>query len=84
MPEQLVRAPAVGTFVANHPVTRKPLAARGAQVKRGDVVALLECAGFLREVIAAADGVVCDVLAADATLVEYGQPLLTLNIEVVE
>jgi acetyl-CoA carboxylase biotin carboxyl carrier protein len=80
-PEHIVRAPAVGTFVVYHPVTREPFAARGSRVNRGDVIALLECAGFLREVTADADGIVRDVLANDATLVEYGQPLLTLNIE---
>jgi biotin carboxyl carrier protein len=82
--EHIVRAPAVGTFVVNYPMTSVPLAARGAQVKRGDVVALIACAGFLREVIVDVDGFVRDVLARDATLVEYGQSLLAINIKVSE
>jgi biotin carboxyl carrier protein len=80
----IVRSPAVGIFVGHHPATREPFVARGARLKRGDVIALIECAGFLREVTTDANGIVSDVLGSDAALVEYGQPLLILNIEVSE
>lgn len=83
-PRHIVRAAAVGTLVAHHPVTREPFTARGARVKHGDVIALIEYAGFLREVIAHADGIVRDVLANDASLIEFGQPLVAIDIEVQE
>jgi biotin carboxyl carrier protein len=78
--ERVVRAPTVGRFVVDHPTTREPFMARGTPARRGDVIAMIECGGFLRAVVAEVEGVVRDVLADDGTLVEFGQPLFAIEV----
>jgi len=73
-----VSAPLVGVFRANARPGGKPLVP-GDVVREGQVIAAIEALNVWNEVEAAVAGRVREVIAADGTPVEYGQPLLIIE-----
>jgi len=78
--EHFVCAPAVGRFVAHHPTTREAFVDCGCVVRKGNVLGMIRCGSFLREVTADVEGRVRDVLANDRSLVGFGQKLFAVEV----
>lgn len=74
-----VKAPLVGTFYASPAPDAEPFVKVGDTVKKGDVIGIIEAMKLMNEVRAGESGVVTEILARDGGMVEYGQPLLTLE-----
>ena len=74
-----VTSPLVGTaYLA--PAQDKPnFVSVGAEVKKGDVVCIVESMKMLNDITATCDGTVMKVCVANGELVEYGQPLVLIK-----
>lgn len=73
-------SPAVGTFIAEHPLTGQPLVKVGSQVNRGELVGLISYGNFIRAVEAAETGRVSNVLVESGVTVGFGQKLFEIEL----
>jgi acetyl-CoA carboxylase biotin carboxyl carrier protein len=74
-----IRAPMVGTFYRAPKPGEPPFAEVGDVVAAGDKVGLVEVMKLFTELSTEVAGKVARVDAEDATLVEYGQPLIWIE-----
>lgn len=74
-----ITAPLVGTFYISPAPGEKPFVEKGQQVKKGDVVGIIEAMKLMNEITATEDGVVETIEVEDGSLVEYGQVLIRLS-----
>lgn len=74
-----ITAPLVGTFYLAASPDADPFVKVGDRVNKGDVVCIIEAMKLMNEVKAPQDGIVKEILAEDAGMVEYGQVLITLE-----
>ena len=74
-----IDAPIVGVFYAASAPGKAPYVSAGKQVKKGDVVCIIEAMKCMNEIQAEEDGEIVEVLVKDGELVEYGQPLFKIN-----
>ena len=74
-----INAPIVGVFYAAPSPTADPYVSVGKRVKKGDVVCIIEAMKCMNEIQAEEDGEITAVLAANGELVEYGQPLFSIQ-----
>ncbi|MDD2954790.1 MAG: acetyl-CoA carboxylase biotin carboxyl carrier protein [Oscillospiraceae bacterium] len=74
----VVTAPIVGTFYSSAAPDKPPLAPVGKQVKKGDVLFIIESMKLMNEVLAEKDGQVAEVLVENGSPVEFGQPVLRM------
>ncbi|MBQ8278951.1 MAG: acetyl-CoA carboxylase biotin carboxyl carrier protein [Roseburia sp.] len=77
--QKVITAPLVGTFYRAPGPDEKPFIEVGQQVKKGDVVAIVEAMKVMNEIVATEDGVVTSIEAEDESLVEYGEVLIRLS-----
>lgn len=73
-----VKAPMVGVFYAAPSPDAEPYVRRGDQVKKGDVLCIIEAMKLLNEIVAENDGEVADVCAQNGQVVEFSQTLFKL------
>jgi biotin carboxyl carrier protein len=78
--EVYVHSPAVGTFIAEHPITGQPLAKVGTPVNRGELVGLISYGSFIRAVEAAEAGIISNVLVESGVAVCFGQKLFEIEL----
>ena len=74
-----INAPIVGVFYAAPSPTAEPYVSVGKKVKKGDVVCIIEAMKCMNEIQAEEDGEITAVLATNGELVEYGQPLFSIQ-----
>jgi acetyl-CoA carboxylase biotin carboxyl carrier protein len=74
-----VLAPLLGTFYRAPKPGAAPFVSQGASVEADTVIGIIEVMKLMNAVRAGARGNVTEILAADGTLVEYGQPLLRIR-----
>ncbi|ONH37041.1 biotin/lipoyl-containing protein [Protofrankia sp. BMG5.30] len=74
----ILRAATVGVFYRAPEPGAKPFVAEGDLITRGQQVAIIEAMKLMIPVEADASGRVLEILVADGTPVEHGQPLLTV------
>jgi acetyl-CoA carboxylase biotin carboxyl carrier protein len=74
-----VLAPMLGTFYRAPTPNSPPFVKAGDQVMIGDTVGLIEVMKLFTPVTAGVAGRVVQILAADAALVEHGQPLIVIE-----
>ena len=74
-----IKAPLVGTFYQAPGPDEHPYVKVGQQVKRGDVVGIIEAMKLLNEAVAPQDGVILSIDATDGNMVQYGQVLFTMK-----
>lgn len=74
-----VKAPLVGTFYRSPAPDEAPFVEVGTQVKKGDVIGIIEAMKLMNEVVAPADGEVVSIQAQDGVMVEYDQVLIVLK-----
>ncbi|WP_250517827.1 biotin/lipoyl-containing protein [Caballeronia sp. INDeC2] len=73
-----IKACHAGRFLRTHPDRAAALAEAGANVRAGDIVAILQVAELCLPIAAPADGVVVGWLVEEGALVGFGSPLATL------
>lgn len=74
-----IKAPLVGTFYQAPGPDDQPYVKVGKQVKKGDVVGIIEAMKLMNEVVAPQDGVILSIDATDGNMVQYGQVLFTMK-----
>lgn len=77
--EPTVNAPFVGTFYTSESPEKPPFVQVGDKVAAGQTVGIIEAMKMMNEVKADKAGIVREILAANASSVEYGQPLIRLG-----
>lgn len=70
-----VTCPLVGVFYPAPSPDDAPFVTVGSQVKKGDVLCLVEAMKLMNEIIAERDGVISEICAENGQVVEFGQPL---------
>ena len=74
-----IKAPLVGTFYQAPGPDEQPYVKVGQQVKKGEVVGIIEAMKLMNEVVAPQDGVILSIDATDGNMVQYGQVLFTMK-----
>jgi acetyl-CoA carboxylase, biotin carboxyl carrier protein len=74
-----IKAPMVGTFYASPSPDSAPFAAVGKNVKKGDIVCIIEAMKLMNEIECEENGEVVEVLVKNGEMVEYGQPLYKIR-----
>jgi acetyl-CoA carboxylase biotin carboxyl carrier protein len=74
-----IKSPLVGTFYAAPSPERPPFVSVGAQVKKGEVVCIVEAMKVMNEIHADTDGEIAEVCVGDGSLVEFGTPLFKIR-----
>ncbi|HET9012157.1 MAG TPA: acetyl-CoA carboxylase biotin carboxyl carrier protein [Gemmatimonadaceae bacterium] len=74
-----VKSPMVGTFYGAPEPGAKPYVAVGTRVSKGQILCIIEAMKIMNEIESEVTGVVTEVLAQDATPVEYGQALFRID-----
>ena len=74
-----VAAPSVGVFYRRPSPDQAPFVQVGSEVAANDPVCLIEVMKMFTGVVAPCKGRIADILIEDATMVEYGQPLMYIE-----
>ncbi len=77
--EHVVTSPMVGTFYAAASPDDDPFVTVGSQVKKGDVLCIIEAMKLMNEIEAEYDGIVEKILVKNAEPLEYGQPIFVIT-----
>ena len=72
---QTIESPMLGTFYRAEGPGEKPFVEIGARVEPGTTVAIIEVMKMMNSISAGVSGTVVEVCAANAALVEFGEPL---------
>ena len=70
-----VKCPLVGVFYAAPSPDDEAFVSVGTQVKKGDVLCIVEAMKLMNEIVAERDGVISEICVENGEVVEYGQPL---------
>ena len=73
------KSPMVGTFYRKPSPDDPPFINVGDQVKKGDVLCIIEAMKVMNEIQADFAGAIVEILVEDSSSVEYGQPLLKIK-----
>lgn len=76
---QEVKSPMIGTFYRSPSPEKPPFVGVGDEVKKGDVICIIEAMKLFNEIEAEVSGKIVKVLADDSTPVEYDQPLFLIE-----
>lgn len=76
-----ITSPMVGMFYVAPAEDADPFVQVGDKVKAGDTVCIIEAMKLMNEIVADQDGVITEILAANGTIVEFGQPLFGIRKE---
>ena len=75
----VVKAPIVGTFYAASAPDKPPFVTVGQQVKKGDVLMIIESMKLMNEVQSDFDGTVAEILVKNGEPVEFDQPIMIIK-----
>lgn len=75
-----VRATHVGRVYLSEDGATDPLVSKGDHIKKGQTICYIEELTRLLPVVSDKEGVVSDILVEDGQSVEYGQPILALEL----
>lgn len=75
----IVRSPIVGTFFAAPAPDKESFVSVGQQVRKGDVLFIIESMKLMNEIKSEYDGRVTKILTEDGQSVEYGQPIMVIE-----
>ena len=73
-----VKSPMVGVFYAAPSPDSESFVKRGAKVKKGDILCVIEAMKVLNEITSPFDGEVADICADNGQLVEFSQVLFKI------
>lgn len=74
----IVKSPMVGTFYIKPSPSANPYVEIGKQVKKGDVLCIIEAMKLMNEIESEFDGEVVEIYVKDGEVVEYGKPLFRI------
>jgi acetyl-CoA carboxylase biotin carboxyl carrier protein len=74
-----ISSPLVGTYYSASSPTSKPFVETGKQVKKGDVLCLIEAMKIMNEITASKDGVITKVHALNGQVVGIEDPLFDME-----
>lgn len=77
----LVTAPMIGTFYASPSPGEPPFVRVGDVVQAGQTIGIIEAMKIMNEIVADRAGVVLEIFVGNAQAVEYGSPLLRLDLD---
>jgi acetyl-CoA carboxylase biotin carboxyl carrier protein len=77
----IVTAPMIGTFYSSPSPGDLPFVRIGDHVQSGQTIGIIEAMKIMNEIVADRSGVVLEILAVNAQAVEYGSPLLRLDLD---
>ncbi len=77
--QKIVKSPMVGTFYLKPSPTSEPYTEIGNEVKKGDVICIIEAMKLLNEIESEFEGRVKEILVKDGETVEYGEPLFIIG-----
>ena len=75
----IIKSPMVGTFYLKSSPTAEPYVEIGKEVKKGDVLCIIEAMKLMNEIESEYTGKVTEILVKDGEAVEYGTPLLRIE-----
>ena len=75
----IIKSPMVGIFYLKPSPTAEPYIEIGKEVKKGDVLCVIEAMKLMNELESEYTGKVTEVLVKDGEAVEYGTPLLRIE-----
>lgn len=75
----IVKSPMVGTFYLKSSPTSEPYVEIGKEVKKGDVLCIVEAMKLMNEIESEYTGKVTEILVKDGETVEYGTPLFRIE-----
>ena len=75
---EIVKSPMIGTFYSKPSPTSNPYVEVGAEVKKGDVLCIIEAMKLMNEIEAEVSGKIAEVLVKDGEPVDYGKPLFKI------
>ena len=75
----IIKSPMVGTFYLKTSPTAEPYIEIGKEVKKGDVLCIIEAMKLMNEIESEYTGKVTEILVKDGEAVEYGTPLLRIE-----
>jgi acetyl-CoA carboxylase biotin carboxyl carrier protein len=78
--QRLVTSPMVGTFYRAASPDADPFVEEGASVRKGQTLCIIEAMKMMNEIEAEVAGRIVKVLCDNAQPVEYGQPLLVIEV----
>ncbi|SHE72120.1 acetyl-CoA carboxylase biotin carboxyl carrier protein [Clostridium fallax] len=76
---EMVNAPLVGTFYSSPGEGKDNFVKIGDNVKKGDVLCILEAMKIMNEIQSPRDGKIVKILVENEQMVEYGQPLFIIE-----
>ena len=74
-----VKSPIVGTFYSSPSPDSPAYVKVGDTVKKGDVLCIIEAMKMMNEIEAELDGKIVEILVANESAVEFGQPLFLIE-----
>jgi acetyl-CoA carboxylase biotin carboxyl carrier protein len=74
-----INAPMIGTFYRASSPDKPPFVNVGDEIKKGDVICIIEAMKLFNEIEAEVSGKLVKVLVDDATPVEYDQPIFLVE-----
>ena len=75
----IVKSPMVGTFYLRPDPNSAPYVEVGKNVKKGDVLCIIEAMKLMNEIESEFDGTIAEILVKDGEMVEYGKPLFRIR-----
>lgn len=75
----IVKSPMVGTFYSKPSPNADAYVSIGDNVKKGDVLCIIEAMKLMNEIESEFDGEVVEILVKDGEAVEYGKPLFRIK-----
>lgn len=74
-----IKSPMVGVFYTASAPEADPYVTKGSQVKKGDVVCIIEAMKLMNEIAAEEEGQIVEICVQNGQIVEYGQTLFKLS-----
>lgn len=75
----IVKSPMVGTFYIKPSPTAEAYVEVGKEVKKGDVLCIIEAMKLMNEIESEYAGTIAEILVKDGETVEYGTPLFRIR-----
>ncbi len=75
----IIKSPMVGTFYLKPSPVAEPYIEIGKEVKKGDVLCIIEAMKLMNEIESEYTGKVTEILVKDGEAVEYGTPLFRIE-----
>ena len=76
---KIIKSPMVGTFYLKPSPNAEPYVKVGQNVKKGDVLCIIEAMKLMNEIESEFDGKIIEICVKDGEAVEYGKPLFVIE-----